>query len=84
MEATLYSLDDMRSRRATAITIAKTFPTSNLWAGLAPLTVEMMLHALSFWGAYGDAMASFHARLLSSVSSPCLKQQTKEAHPCPW
>ena len=84
MEAILYNLQDMRSRRATATIIAKTFPMSTVSAGLAPLVIEMNLHALSFLVEYVDAMHSFHARLLSSAFSPCSTKPKIVANPQPW
>lgn len=84
MDATIYSLADMRSRRDTATTIAKIYPMSMASAGLARPLIELTLHAASFWVEYAIAMQSFHARLLSSASWPSSQRPKIVARPSPW
>ena len=84
MEATLYNMADMRSRRATATIMAKTFPMLTGSGGSAHPLLELSLHAASFWVEYAVAMHSFHARLLSSVFSHSSEPPKIEAKPSPW
>ena len=60
MEAEIYQLESMRSRRNSRMLMARIFPTQlalDTWA----LTINATLFSVEYW----RAMASFHARLLS-------------------
>jgi hypothetical protein len=84
MEATLYDLATMRSRRDTATHMAKIFPMLTGSAGSAHPVLELMLHATSFFVEYAVAMQVFHVRLLSSAYSPSSKPQKTAVGPQPW
>jgi len=64
MDAQIYRMDDMRSRRSSAMSTGESSPTQSASDGLA-----LLLSATSFWVEYGVAMASFHHRLLLSGCS---------------
>ena len=61
MEAEIYSLDAMRSRRNSHMLMEKIFPTQ-LVLGISALTINATL----CWVAYWRALGVFHANLLSA------------------
>lgn len=84
MDATLYNLAAIRSARNTARHTAANCPTQPDLAGLALQSALMLHSATSFWVAYGTAMLSCHARIMSAVSLPSSKPPKVEAPPSNW
>ena len=64
MDAQIYRMDDMRSRRSSATFTGEYFPMQSASDGLA-----LLLSVTSFWVEYGAAMVSFHHRLLLGAYS---------------
>ena len=68
MDARIYQLDAMRSRRNSRTFMAPFYRTPTVSDGLA-----LCQAAMSFSAQYVAVMASFHHRLWSAVWSPYLK-----------
>jgi hypothetical protein len=72
MDAQMYDMAAIRSKRDTAITMEKLFHTSTVLGGL-----ELMIHAQSSLAKYAHAMLSFHQAIwfpdLSLASKPATK-----------
>lgn len=79
MDAQIYQLADMRSRRNTRLFTERCFQTQLVSAGLGLLT-----NATAFWVAYSAAMVSCHHKVLSSAFSPCLKLPKAPEEPSGW
>ena len=79
MEAAIYSLDDMRSRRRIPTNTAATSFLHLMGDGLAAaMTVQ------SFFIQYAVATLRFHASVLSAGYSPSLKKPLNEDRPFRW
>ena len=76
MDAAIYQLDAIRSKRATATIMDAFFHTSKLSDGLA-----MTLAAQSFWAKYVLGLASFHAAIASSALSGASKSRQTQVGP---
>ena len=74
MDAAIYQLADIKSKRDGAITTAKFYPTLRVADGLA-----LLLTAQSFWARYALAVASFQMAILSSASSNGSKSNSTRA-----
>lgn len=71
MDAQIYNLAATRSKRDTAITMARIYPMQMASDGLA-----LLLTAQSSWAKYALAMASFHQAIWFNASSPASKPAT--------
>ena len=76
MDARIYQLDTIRLQRSSRTSTTKLWPMPLDSDGLALLT-----SAMSFWAAYGAAVARFHHQLLSAACSPLLNPPKTTARP---
>lgn len=68
MDAQIYRMDDMRSRRSSATFTGEYFPMQSASDGLA-----LIQAAMSFWVEYAVAMALFHQQAALAGCLPCSK-----------
>ena len=68
MDAQIYQLAAIRSKRNTRMFMEKLYPMPWGSDGSA-----ICLGVMLFWATYSAAMVSYHQRILSAAFSPCSK-----------